>query len=489
MSQLLNSSIAELHTKLVDGEITSSELTKQFLEQIHARNDSLGAYLAIDDQVAMQMAEEADRRLNAGDKVSSVTGIPLGIKDVLTQKDSTTSCGSRILEGFKPSYDATVLARLREAGAVFLGRCNMDEFAMGSSNENSGFFPARNPWDRDRIPGGSSGGSAAAVAGRLATAALGSDTGGSVRQPAAVTNLVGLKPTYGRVSRFGLVAFASSLDSIGPLTHTVEDAAIMLHFLAGHDPKDSTSLDATVPDYRQALGKDIKGMRLGIIKNIDMSSLHPDMSARFEKSVDLLKELGAEIKFISIDAYEYAIPTYYIIASAEASSNLARFDGIRYGLSKPSQEGLLQSYIDTRSAGFGEEVKRRVMLGTFVLSSGYYDAYYRKGNLVRALLKKNLEKAFSEVDLLISPTTPGPAWKIGELVDDPIQNYLADIFTVAASLAGAPAISIPAGLTDDGLPLGFQFIAPRLKEDRLFQAASALEHQLAIPRIDPMASA
>jgi len=488
MSQLLEMTIAEMSSALQSGKITSQELTTAYLERIHAHNDHLGAYLRVEEELAMEMAKAADDRLQRKAGLTSLTGVPLGIKDVITQQDSVTTCGSRILEGFQSPYDATALKKLRDAGAVFLGRCNMDEFAMGSSNENSGFLPARNPYDPDKIPGGSSGGSAVAVAARMAAGALGSDTGGSVRQPASLTNIVGLKTTYGRISRYGLVAFASSLDSIGPMTQSVEDAAILLQHMAGHDPQDSTSLPAEVPDYLAGLGGGVKGMTFGIIKDIDMSDVHPEMVAAFERGVQALKEAGATIKEITIPAFEYAIPTYYIVASAEASSNLARYDGIRFGLSEPSDQGLLQSYIDTRTKGFGAEVKRRIMLGTFVLSSGYYEAYYRKANKVRALIKAGLEKAYEDVDMIISPTTPGPAWNIGELVDDPIQNYLADIFTVAASLAGSCAISVPAGMTSDNLPLGFQFVAPPLQEERLFSAARSLEESLSLPRIDPLAS-
>lgn len=487
MSELSTLGIADAAKGLAKKEYSSVDLTNACLERIKEHNKTLGAFLRVDEAIAIEMAQAADQRLADGKDCTKLTGIPLGIKDVIVQRGSVITCGSRILEGFKPQYNATVIEHLRDAGAVFLGRCNMDEFAMGSSNENSGFFPARNPYDIDKIPGGSSGGSAVAVSAHMAAGALGSDTGGSVRQPAALTNIVGLKPSYGRVSRYGLVAFASSLDGIGPMTKTVEDAAVLLQHIAGKDPRDSTSLVDEVPDYSAAFTGDIRGKKFGIIKDIDMSSVHPDMVAAFERGVDELRGMGAEIREISISAFNYAIATYYIIASAEASSNLARFDGIRYGLSTPSEKGLLESYIDTRTAGFGAEVKRRIMLGTFVLSSGYYDAYFRKGNQVRAIIKENLLKAFDDVDLIISPTTPGPAWSIGELVDDPIQNYLADIFTVVASLAGACAISIPAGMTGNNLPLGFQFVAPPMQESRLFTAANALEQALDLPRIDPLA--
>jgi aspartyl-tRNA(Asn)/glutamyl-tRNA(Gln) amidotransferase subunit A len=467
-------------------KLSSVELCRAYFERIEKYDGELGAYLYLNLDDALKQAEAADDRISNGSEVTPLTGIPVAIKDVLIQHGAPATCGSKILKGFKPQFDGTAVAKLRAAGAVFPGRVNMDEFAMGSSNEFSGYYPVKNPWDYERIPGGSSGGSAAAVSACLAAAALGTDTGGSVRQPAAMTGIVGLKPTYGRVSRFGLVAFGSSLDCIGPMTRTVRDNAILLETIAGHDPKDSTSQPEPVNDYSSGLTGDIKGLRVGILPEVEDEGIDPEVKAAFEKSLSLLRDAGAEIREVTVPHFKYAIPAYYIVACAEASSNLSRYDGIRYGLREKGYTDLADQYFRTRTAGFGPEVKRRIMLGTFVLSSGYYDAYYKKGTDVRALIKRELAEVFDAVDLIATPTAPTPAWKFGEKVDDPIQMYLADIFTVTANLAGVPAISINCGFTKNKLPIGFQFIAPHLQEGRLLNAAFTLEEALGLASEGPL---
>ena len=483
MTDLTKATITGLNDLLAKKEISAVELIKACFARIEKHDAELGAFLHLDKEGALAQAEAADKRIAAG-QATPLTGIPIGIKDVLIQRDLPHTCGSKILEGFVPQFDGTVVAKLREAGAVFPGKINCDEFAMGSSNEYSAFKPARNPWDPERIPGGSSGGSAVAVSARFAPAALGTDTGGSIRQPAAMTGIVGLKPTYGRVSRFGLTAFGSSLDTIGPMTRCVEDAAIILQAIAGLDQKDSTTLDAPVDDYLSGIGAGIAGMKIGVLP--EMEGLNEDVQRLSDATLDHLRAAGAEIVEISLPSFKYAIPTYYIIACAEASSNLARYDGIRFGMRNKEIKDLMEHYLETRSHGFGPEVKRRIMLGTFVLSSGYYDAYYSKACKVRELIRQDVVNAFKEVDLIATPTAPDPAWKIGEKVDDPIKMYLADIFTSTFNLAGVPGISLNCGFSSDNLPIGFQLIASHLEEAKLLRGAYALEASLGLDNLGPI---
>ena len=401
--------------------------------------------------------------------------MPIAIKDVICIQGSLTTCGSRILEGFVAPYDATVTEKLRHAGAIFIGKTNLDEFAMGSSTENSAFIKTRNPWDLDRVPGGSSGGSAAAVAAGLCAGALGTDTGGSIRQPASFCGVVGIKPTYGRVSRFGLVAFASSLDQIGPITRDVEDAAIMLQAIAGYDPGDSTSVDLPVPDYRAALKEPIRGLRLGIPREYFIEGTDPEVAEAVRNAISTCRELGAQIVDISLPHTEYGIAAYYIIAPAEASSNLARYDGVKYGHRAQGARDLIEMYRKSRSQGFGAEVKRRIMLGTYVLSAGYYDAYYRKASQVRTLIRRDFLEAFEKCDAILAPVSPIPAFKIGEKFDDPLQMYLSDVFTLPASLAGIPGISVPCGFTSEKLPIGLQILGPHFREELILRIAYQFE--------------
>ena len=419
--------------------------------------------------------------------LSPLAAIPLAIKDVICLNGVRTTCGSRILEGFVPPYDGTVMERLKKAGAIFLGKTNMDEFAMGSSTENSAYHATRNPWDLNRVPGGSSGGSAAAVAADLCAGSLGTDTGGSIRQPASFCGVVGLKPTYGRVSRFGLVAFASSLDQIGPITKDVEDAALLLQAIAGHDPRDSTSVDRPVPDYRAALREPIKGLRLGIPKEYFIEGMHPDVASKVQEAIRTCRELGAEIREVSLPHTEYGVAAYYIIAPAEACSNLARYDGVKYGYRVPEARELMTMYRQSRSQGFGSEVKRRIMLGTYVLSAGYYDAYYRKASQVRTLIREDFIKAFAQCDALLAPVSPIPAFKIGEKADDPLQMYLSDVLTLPASLAGVPGISVPCGFSAEKLPIGLQILGPHFREEVIlrigYQFEQATPHLRAKPQL------
>jgi aspartyl-tRNA(Asn)/glutamyl-tRNA(Gln) amidotransferase subunit A len=466
--------IRALHDKLVGGEITSRQLTEAFLEQISATNDTLNIYLTTCRDEALAMADAADRRIKAGD-ADILTGIPLALKDIFLSEGTRTTCGSKILENFIAPYDSTAVARLKERGVVLLGKLNMDEFAMGSSNENSAFGVARNPWDTDRVTGGSSGGSAAAVAARMATATLGTDTGGSIRQPASHCGVVGLKPTYGRVSRYGVIAYASSLDQVGPMTNNVEDCAIMLGAIAGYDPLDSTSIDCPVPDYQNALTGDIKGMRIGLPKEYFIDGLDPDVKQAIDAAIQTYTDLGAEMIEVSLPHTDYAVACYYLIATAEASSNLARYDGVRYGERIDPGEGLIEMYRQTRAAGFGDEVKRRIMLGTYALSSGYYDAYYLKAQKVRTLIRQDFLDAFENVDAILTPVAPTPAFAIGEKTDDPLQMYLSDIFTIPANLAGTCAMSLPAGLSSAGLPIGQQLIGKPFAEETLLKIGHAFE--------------
>jgi aspartyl-tRNA(Asn)/glutamyl-tRNA(Gln) amidotransferase subunit A len=464
--------LAEAADLLRRGEVSSVELTQAALGRIRAVDPHVDAFLLIAADVALAQAREADAMLARGEG-TAITGVPMGMKDILSTRGVPTTCGSRILESYVPQYDATVVRRLFDNGAVMVGKTNMDEFAMGSSTENSGFKVTRNPWDLERVPGGSSGGSAAAVAAGEAIYALGTDTGGSVRQPAALTGTVGLKPTYGRVSRYGLVAFGSSLDQVGPLTHTVEDAAIVLGAIAGHDRLDSTTIDAPVPDYLAALTGDVKGLRLGIPREYYAEGSTPGVRAALENALKVFTGLGATLHDVSLPMTEYGLSVYYIISPAEAMANLARYDGVRYGLSVRGDD-VFEMFARTREAGFGSEVKRRVLLGTYVLSSGYYDAYYVKAEQVRTLVRADFARVFAEVDALVTPTAPTPAFRIGEKLGDPLQMYLNDVYTVPASIAGVTALSVPAGF-EDGLPIGMQIIGPALGEPVILRAAHAFQ--------------
>jgi aspartyl-tRNA(Asn)/glutamyl-tRNA(Gln) amidotransferase subunit A len=460
---------------LEKGEISSLDLTKALLERIQATEPLIHAYLKVDSDAALLQAEQADQ-MRAQGKASRLTGIPCGIKDVLCTEGMTTTCGSRILENFSPPYDATLVGNLKKQGAVILGKQNMDEFAMGSSCENSAFGPTKNPWDLKAIPGGSSGGSAASVSASSSFFSIGTDTGGSIRQPASHCGVVGLKPTYGRVSRYGLVAYASSLDQAGPLARSVADAADVLQVIAGHDPLDSTCSPMEVPDYRAALLKGIKGLKLGVPKEYFVEGMDPEVEEAVKKAISHLESLGAELVPVSLPHTEYALPTYYIVAPAEASSNLARYDGVRYGLSVRDSEGDLKDmYRKTRTKGFGPEVLRRIMLGTYALSAGYYDAYYGKACQVRTLIKQDFQESFKQVDALVCPVAPTPAFDIGQKVDDPVQMYLSDIFTLAVNMAGLPGLSLPCGISKNNRPIGLQIIAPHFAEETLITVGHAFE--------------
>ena len=473
---MYDQTIHALHEQLKAGAIKASDLLEAVLARCEAVEPQVRAYITLTPDLARQQAAAADAAFARGDICSPLQGIPLALKDNLCTQDIKTTCGSRMLESFVPPYDATVVQRLRQAGAVFVGKANLDEFAMGSSTETSYFAATRNPWGNlEYVPGGSSGGSAAAVAADACIAALGSDTGGSIRLPAAMTGVVGLKPTYGRVSRFGLVAFASSLDQIGPLTKDVRDAAIMLRAIAGHDPRDSTSGDAPVPDYEQALERGVRGLKLGVPREYFIEGMDAEVEAAVRAGFETLKALGAELVDVSLPHTSYAVATYYILATAEASSNLARYDGVRYGLRVASDGDLLSMYKRTRAEGFGPEVKRRIMLGTYALSSGYYDAYYKKAQQVRTLLRQDFQQAFTQCDALLAPVAPTPAFRLGERLDDPLQMYLADIFTAPVNLAGLPAMSAPCGFTQQDLPIGLQIIAPPFQEEMVLQVGAAFE--------------
>jgi len=454
-------------------EVSAVELTQAVLDRIVDVDNEVKAYITLSPEVALQEAGQADELRHQGTE-GALLGIPLAVKDVICLAGVPTTCGSRILDSFIPPYDATAVARLRRAGAVFLGKTNTDEFAMGSSTENSAFFTTRNPWDLQRVPGGSSGGSAAAVSAGEALGALGTDTGGSVRQPASLCGIVGMKPTYGRVSRYGLVAFASSLDQIGPLAKDVKDCALLLNVIAGHDPNDSTSLDTGVPDYAKSLRPEIKGLRIGVVRECFGAGVQPGVAGAVRQALQVLAGLGAEIAEVSLPHTEYALPTYYLIAPAEASANLARYDGVKYGYSAPGAADVWEAYRRTRQHGFGAEVKRRIMLGTYALSAGYYDAYYLKAQKVRTLIKRDLDQAFEKFDVLLSPTSPTVAFKIGERTADPLQMYLSDIFTLSQNLAGICALSLPCGFAD-GLPVGLQISGPPLAEQVVLRVAYAYE--------------
>ena len=484
MAGLTDLTIAEARDKLTAGEVSARELTEAHIAAVEAARP-LNAFITETPEQALAQAEASDARRRSGE-AGVMEGVPVGIKDLFCTKGVLTTAGSHILDGFVPPYESTVTANLWQAGAVMLGKCNMDEFAMGSSNETSYYGPVENPWrrpgdNRSIVPGGSSGGSVAAVAARIALGATGTDTGGSIRQPASFAGVVGLKPTYGRCSRFGAVAFASSLDQPGPITRTVRDAAIMLRGMAGFDPMDSTSVDTPVPDYEAALTGDIRGLKVGIPKEYRMDGMPAEIEALWKQGIEWLKAAGAEIRDVSLPHTKYALPTYYIVAPAEASSNLARYDGVRYGLRVPGND-LTEMYENTRAEGFGTEVQRRVMIGTYVLSAGYYDAYYLKAQKLRTLIARDFETAFEEIDVLLTPTAPSAAFGVGEKSDDPIAMYLNDVFTVPASMAGLPGISVPAGLADDGLPLGLQLIGRAFDEETVLRVAGVLEEAAGFDR-------
>jgi aspartyl-tRNA(Asn)/glutamyl-tRNA(Gln) amidotransferase subunit A len=473
MTELYKMTITEAGDLLRRKKISSVELTRAHLDRIRDVEDKVKAFTLVTDELALQQAKEADKRFARGDTVSPLTGIPIAIKDLICTKDITTTCGSRMLEHFKPPYDATVMERLNAAGMVMIGKTNMDEFAMGSSTEHSAFFPTHNPWDLERAPGGSSGGSSAAVAAGMAMGAYGSDTGGSIRQPGSLCNVLGLKPTYGRVSRYGLVAFASSLDQIGPFGRSARDTALLLQAIAGPDNWDSTCSPRPVPDYSQHLDDGIKGLRIGIPEEYWVSGTQAGVNEAVRQDLDVLRELGAEIGDVSLPHTKYGVAAYYIIAPAEASANLSRYDGVKYGYSWRDSDDMWEDLEKTRQFGFGQEVKRRIMLGTYALSSGYYDAYYKQAEKVRALIAQDFDRAFEQYDVLVSPTTPTVAFKIGE-ISDPYQMYLNDVFTLPANLAGICGVSIPGGFSN-GLPVGMQLLGNIFAEDTILRVANAFE--------------
>lgn len=481
-TDLVRGNASELAVALARQEISSEELTRACLDRIEAVDDQVHAFLYVDREGALAQARSVDSRRASGEQLGPLAGVPLALKDVLAMKGVPTTCGSKVLEGWRPPYDSTVVQRLRAADIVILGKTNMDEFAMGSSTEHSAYGPTRNPWDLERIPGGSGGGSSAALAAFEAPLAIGTDTGGSIRQPAAVTGTVGVKPTYGSVSRFGLIALASSLDQAGPCARTVMDTAMLHQAIAGHDPNDSTSIAADYPDVVAAASlADVRGMRIGLVKELGGEGYQAGVSQRFAESVQILESLGAEVVEVSCPHFEYALGAYYLILPSEASSNLARFDGMRYGLrvGDDGEHSVEKVMSMTREAGFGAEVKRRIMLGTYALSSGYYDAYYGQAQKVRTLISRDFAAAFDQVDVLISPTAPTTAFRIGEKVDDPLAMYLNDIATIPVNLAGNCAMSLPAGIApEDGLPVGLQIMAPPMADDRLYRVGSALEQAL-----------
>ncbi|MEZ4675243.1 MAG: Asp-tRNA(Asn)/Glu-tRNA(Gln) amidotransferase subunit GatA [Caldilineaceae bacterium] len=479
--------IHEALTGMRAGEFSAVMLTQALLDRIDAVDHKVQAYLTVTKDDALRQAQSADQRRTQGGE-APLLGVPLAIKDVLATKGIETTCGSKILRGFKPPYTATAVTRLQEAGAVLLGKVNCDEFAMGSSNENSGYFPTHNPWDLDRVPGGSSGGSAAAVAAHEAIAALGTDTGGSVRQPAAFCGVVGLKPSYGRVSRYGLVAYGSSLDQIGPITKDVRDAALLLQVMAGHDPNDSTSLTAAVPDYGAGLTGAVDGLRIGLPKEYFTEGMQPEVEEAVRAAVAQLDALGATVSPISLPNTDKALPVYYLVATAEASANLTRFDGVRFGHSA-NADSILDNYRQTRGEGFGAEVKRRIMLGTYALSAGYYDAYYLKAQQVRTLIKQDFEQAFQQVDLIACPVAPTTAFPLGAKTDDPLEMYLSDIFSISLNLAGICGISVPCGFDNSGLPIGLQLVGPHLGEEVILRTAHAYEQTTEWHRHQPTLTA
>ena len=475
IQELITKSSSEQRKALLNKEVSSEELVNEVYKKVETVDKEIGAYNSLTKDFAIETAKKVDEKIRKGEELPPLAGIPLALKDNINLKGYSTTASSKILANFVSPYDATVTKKLKSNMIPIIGKANLDEFAMGSSNENSAFKIVRNPWNLKKVPGGSSGGSAAAVAAGEATFALGSDTGGSIRLPASYCGLVGLKPTYGRVSRYGLIAFASSLDQIGPITRTVEDAALLLNAIAGHDEKDSTSLNMTPPDFTQGIHNDLKGVKIGYIKELCSEGLSDDVAKAIQSSIEKYKSMGAEIVEISLPLIKYSIAVYYIIATAEASSNLARFDGVKYGYRTKNPENLYDMYVKTRAEGFGDEVKRRIMLGTYALSSGYYDAYYKKAQQLRRLIKQDFDTAFSKVDVLISPTCPHTAFDIGSKVEDPLSMYLTDIATITANLAGIPAMNIPIGLDSDRMPIGLQLQANSLNETKLLNVAFKLE--------------
>ena len=470
--------LAGLRTGLDKREFSAIELTNAYLERITATNPDFNTFITVCNETALAEADTADKLIASG-QASPLTGLPIAAKDIFNTAGLRTTCGSRILENYVSPYDATAITRLKAQNAVIIGKLNMDEFAMGSSNENSAFGPVRNPWNTDCVPGGSSGGSAASVAAHQAAAALGTDTGGSIRQPASHCSVVGLKPTYGRVSRYGVVAYASSLDQVGPVTRDVRDCALLLQAIAGYDPSDSTSVDTPAPDYQASLDGDLSGVRIGLPKEYFIDGLDADVRKAVEQAVATYRDLGAEIIEVSLPHTAYAVACYYLIATAEASSNLARYDGVRFGLRADNAENLIDMYMQSRAAGFGAEVKRRIMLGTYALSSGYYDAYYLKAQKVRTLIRQDFLDAFEQADVLLTPVAPTPAFAIGEKVNDPLQMYLSDIYTIPVNLAGTCAMSLPCGFSATGLPIGMQLIGKPFDEATILHAAYAFERATA----------
>lgn len=475
MNELLKKSAAEQSKALKNKEISAVELTNAAFERINEVDGKLGAFNSLTKEAALDTAKKVDEKIAKGEELPLLAGVPLALKDNMNMKGSKTTASSKILENFVSPFNATITEKLLSNLVPIVGKANLDEFAMGSSNENSAFKKVHNPWDLKKVPGGSSGGSAASVAACEATLALGSDTGGSIRLPASFCGIVGMKPTYGRVSRYGLIAFASSLDQIGPFARTVEDAANLLEVISGHDPKDSTSLDLPVEHYAANLNNDIKGLKVGVIKELMTEGLSEDVQKAMEKAIEDYKKLGCEIVEISLPNLKHSIGIYYILATAECSSNLARFDGVKYGYRTADAKNLMEMYTKTRAEGFGPEVKRRIMLGTYALSSGYYDAYYKKAQQMRALVAQDFAEAFKKVDILISPTCPNTAFELGAKSSDPLAMYLTDIATISANLAGIPGMSVPAGFDKDGMPIGLQILAPQLQESRLFNAAHKFE--------------
>jgi aspartyl-tRNA(Asn)/glutamyl-tRNA(Gln) amidotransferase subunit A len=489
--ELVHASAADLAARLAAGEVSAVEVARVHLDRIGAVDERVHAFLYVDTEGALAAAADVDAARARGDELGPLAGVPVAVKDVIATRGVPTTCGSRILEGWRPPYDATIMTRMRAAGLVMLGKTNMDEFAMGSSTEYSAFGPSRNPWDTGRIPGGSGGGSSAAIAAYEAPLAIGTDTGGSIRQPGAVTGTVGAKPTYGGTSRYGLVAFSSSLDTPGPCARTVTDAALLHAVIAGHDPRDSTSIPADVPDVvgaaRLGAGGDLSGVRLGLVREFGADGAEPGVAAAFRESVEALGKLGAEVVEVSCPHFTYALPAYYLIAPSECSSNLARFDGVRFGL-RTGDDGVrsLEEVMSlTREAGFGPEVKRRIILGTYALSSGYYEAYYGQAQKVRTLIARDFTAAFEQVDVLVSPTTPFIAFPFGARTADPYQMYLADLYTIPSNLYGGPAISVPCGLSE-GMPVGFQIMAPTMADDRMYRVAAALESAVPAPAPPPL---
>ncbi len=472
LSQL---SIHELHEKIKKREVSSLEATQAQFDRIHQIENKVASYITLTEELALQQAKKIDAEISQGRPIKALTGIPFALKDIFVTQGIKTTCASKILNHYIPPYNGTAVQKLLDEGIVHLGKLNMDEFAMGSSTETSAFAQTKNPWDLERTPGGSSGGSSAAIAADLCFGTLGTDTGGSIRQPAALTSIVGLKPSYGRVSRYGVIAFASSLDQVGPMAKDVRDCALILNAIAGHDPKDSTSVKIPVPDYTKALTGEVKGLKIGIPQEYFVKGMDSEIEASIRSAIQTYESLGAICEEISLPHTQYAVPTYYILAPAEASSNLARYDGVRFGHRSQNPKDLIEMYTQSRSEGFGPEVKRRIMLGTYVLSSGYYDAYYLKAQKVRTLIQRDFLEAFKKYDVILTPVTPGPAFKLGEKKDDPLQMYLSDIFTINVNLAGLPGMSLPCGFTQKGLPIGMQLIAKHFEEEKIFRAAYAYE--------------